>query len=247
MKKINLFSIIVTALLIATVSVVSCSKKNVREEIEGNVELNEKRTVKNISFDNLTPQQIAEYHNIAVELYLSKYGDEKHTIGEMVNAVTELMSIHHPELMNGNTIDDSDNILFPFYSEYDMDNDMLSYIVTVGLDAWVAKGVVSEYFAEGIKQLVRNKSTLEEAISWMNGYDIRVEYEEKCMDICRALLFASNSIWNEGVIDVPPTHMKCGHWAIFADAFVTLLASETGPGSVLLGGAASIAVDNVCP
>jgi len=245
MKKNVLFLLILLLLVGSSILIVSCSKESVQqhEEIETCEAVSNRKLIVSV----LSPQQIAEYHNIAVELYLNNYKGEKQSIGEIINTLSELMSIHHPELMNGTVIDNNDNILSSFYSKYAIDNDMLSHIVEKGLDNWVSQGLVSEYFAEGIKYLVRSKSTFEEAIAWMNEYEVREDHEQKCVSICKSLLCASNYLWNESEIDIPPALKKCSSWAIYADTFVTLLAWETGPGSVLLGGAASIAVNEFCP
>jgi len=47
----------------------------------------------------ITPQQIADYHNIAVELYFENDDGCKKNIYEIESSVINLMNIHYPYLM----------------------------------------------------------------------------------------------------------------------------------------------------
>jgi len=246
MKKLNLLFTLIIALLVSTVVMVSCSKKSVQEN--GRVDSTEVIVSRNQVLSDLSPEQIAEYHNIAVEFYLSKYGGERHTIGDVVNLVIELMYANYPKLMDSFVLKDEDNFLLPFYSEFCTNTDVFNKIMEVGFEAFKLNGDVSQKFFNDIKQLTLSGNSFESIMNQLLNYEVSTEYERNSLEIYKHVLIASNNLWNVdgvGVNELRP--LKCSSYVIAADALGSLAGSAFGPwGTIIVGAVYSIASNEAC-
>jgi|GEM_PF-2529970 len=197
---------------------------------------------KELQILEITPQQIADYHNIAVELYFENDDGRKKNIYEIENSVINLMNIHYPYLMKDFRAENS--FLNPFYQEYAINSDQIEWIIDNGLKTLALSKNISNTFIEDLKKLTFNKDPFEEKILYLNTYKTNNEEENIVVEIYKKVLIASNNLWNVDSTTKASEKLKCSSDVIAADAIGAVTGLFLGPvWSIIQGAIVSIAVN----
>jgi len=239
--KIFLLSIFISLVFF---SLTSCNEDDVtNSQVNSQSEL----SVLSKNSSELTSKQIAEYHNIAVELFLNNDNGHKKTVKEIENSVIELMTANYPDLMKNFEVDDNYNFIKSEYNTYSINPKRLGNIIDIGFDKLILDGKISSTFARDLKELTLNDEiSFKDKISFLDSYRINGIYESNFIDVYKEVLTASNNLWNLNGTTAQ-TKMKCSSGVIAADAVGAGLGLFGGPvWSIIQGAVVSIAVNEDC-
>jgi len=190
----------------------------------------------------ITPQQIADYHNIAVELYFKNDDGNSKNIEEIERSILNLMNIHHSDLMKDFNVENS--FLKPIYQEYSINSDQLKWIIDEGFKILALSKNISTTFTEDLKKLTLNKGSFEDKILYLNTYKSNNEDEKNIIEVYKKVLIASNNLWNVDNTTKASEKLKCSSDVIAADAIGTAVGLFGGPiWSIIQGAIVSIAVN----
>lgn len=239
--KIFLLSIFISLVFF---SLTSCNEVDVT-----NSQVNSQSELSVLSKDasELTSKQIAEYHNIAVELFLNNDNGHKKTIKEIENSVIELMTDNYPDLMRNFEVEDNYNFIKTEYNAYSINPNQLENIIDNGFDKLLLDKKISTTFAQDLKELTLNDAiSFEDKISFLDSYSANGIYESNFIDVYKEVLIASNNLWNLNATTAQ-AKMKCSSGVIAADAVGAGLGLFGGPvWSIIQGAVVSIAVNEDC-
>ena len=139
--KIFLLSIFISLIFF---SLTSCSDDDVTNyQVKSQSEL----SVLSKNSSELTSKQIAEYHNIAVELFLNNDDGHKKTIKEIENSVIKLMTDKYPDLMRNFEVDDNYNFIKSEYNAFSINPNQLENIIDNGFNKFLLDKKISKIFA----------------------------------------------------------------------------------------------------
>jgi len=190
----------------------------------------------------ITPQQIADYHNIAVELYFENDDGRKKNIHEIESSVINLMSIYYSNLMKDFKAENS--FLNPFYQEYVINSEHLEFIIDNGFKSLALSKNISNTFIEDLKKLTLDKVPFEEKVLYLNTYKTNNEDEKNIIEVYKKVLIASNNLWNVDNTTKASEKLKCSSDVIAADAIGAAVGLFGGPiWSIIQGAIVSIAVN----
>jgi len=203
----------------------------------------------------LSAQDIAKYHNIAVGLYESSKSNnkgEKLNILEIQQSVTDLMNKNYPDLMKNFTIPQKANFLNSNYvmksSEY-TDFDFNSFLID-GLNVMVSENEISQNFSTEIMNLTTSDISFSNKLGQIeklrNG-NISAD-ENNFLDVYESTLSASNEYWNTSNSNAAKAaRLNCSSQVIAADAVGAALGLFGSPlWSIIQGAVVSIAVSEDC-
>lgn len=203
----------------------------------------------------LTANDIAKYHNIAVDLFeqsKSKSKGEKLSIIDIQESVTELMKDNYPELMENYVTPTNANFLKSEYvmkSSGDTDFDFNSFL-NDGLNTMVLENKITQTFADEIMSITNSDlsfSDMQIEINVLKNNNLST-YENEFLNVYESTLSASNDYWNSSTTNGKmQAKMKCSSGAIAADAVGAGLGLFGGPvWSIIQGAVVSIAVNENC-
>lgn len=243
MKTLNIFLLSIFISLIFF-SLTSCSDDDVtNSQVKSQSEL----SVLSKNSSELTSKQIAEYHNIAVELFLNNDDGHKKTIKEIENSVIKLMTDKYPDLMRNFEVDDNYNFIKSEYNAFSINPNQLENIIDNGFNKFLLDKKISKTFAQDLKELTLNDEiSFKDKISFLDSYNATGIYESKFIDVYKEVLIASNNLWNLNGTTAK-AKMKCSSGVITADAVGAGLGLFGGPvWSIIQGVVVSIAVNEDC-
>lgn len=203
----------------------------------------------------LTANDIAKYHNIAVDLFeqsKSKSKGEKLSIIDIQESVTELMKDNYPELMENYVTPTNANFLKSEYvmkSSGDTDFDFNSFL-NDGLNTMVLENKITQTFADEIMSITNSDlsfSDMQIEINVLKNNNLST-YENEFLNVYESTLSASNDYWNSSTTNGKmQAKMKCSSGVIAADAVGAGLGLFGGPvWSIIQGAVVSIAVNEDC-
>lgn len=203
----------------------------------------------------LTANDIAKYHNIAVDLFeqsKSKSKGEKLSIIDIQESVTELMKDNYPELMENYVTPTNANFLKSEYvmkSSGDTDFDFNSFL-NDGLNTMVLENKITQTFADEIMSITNSDlsfSDMQIEINVLKNNNLST-YENEFLNVYESTLSASNDYWNSSTTNGKmQAKMKCSSGVIAADAVGAGLGLFGGPvWSIIQGAVVSIAVNENC-
>jgi len=239
--KIFLLSIFISLIFF---SLTSCSDDDVTNyQVKSQSEL----SVLSKNSSELTSKQIAEYHNIAVELFLNNDDGHKKTIKEIENSVIKLMTDKYPDLMRNFEVDDNYNFIKSEYNAFSINPNQLENIIDNGFNKFLLDKKISKTFAQDLKELTLNDEiSFKDKISFLDSYNATGIYESKFIDVYKEVLIASNNLWNLNGTSAK-AKMKCSSGVIAADAVGAGLGLFGGPvWSIIQGAVVYIAVNEDC-
>lgn len=194
----------------------------------------------------LTPKQIGDYHNIAIELYFEYDNGYRKTVKEIESSVISLLTANYPDLMEGFIVIDDYNFIKPYYDAYSINPIQLESVIDHGFNELTSNKQISSTFANDLKELTLSDISFEEKILFLNSYNSNSVDEGDFIDVYKEVFIASNNLWNQyGTI--AQTKMKCSSGVIAADAVGAGLGLFGGPlWSIIQGAVVSIAVNEDC-
>lgn len=192
---------------------------------------------------DLSPKEIAEYHERMLGLYFEDYNPEI-TVEEKQEKTLSLMKENYPELMEGFRIPEEYNFLKIAYSDTFIDEGKLEEFMQIGFERLMRANEISEELSSNLKNLTWAKGTLEAKLNCLREFQERAknDNERQIIDVDREVLISSNSFWKER--EGQEARLKDDSTVIAADAVGAALGLFGGPlWSIIQGAVVSIAVN----
>ncbi|MGY0393288.1 hypothetical protein ACW5R3_12110 [Bizionia sp. KMM 8389] len=235
------FSILNFILLLFITSLTSCSKDEISETSSldsSNLE------VKQPYSKGLDAKQIGEYHNIAVNLYLSNGNGDKKTVKEIEQSVIQLMTDNYPNLMSEFEISQDYNFLIDAYNDTSINQQRLEQIIDKAFSKISTNKSVSTEFSDFIKNLTLEQNSIQDKLKQINAYKTKSSDELELLNTYKEVLIASNELWSNRSSGMK---ISCSSGVIAADAVGAATGLFGGPlWSIVQGAVVSIAVNEDC-
>ncbi|WP_188438838.1 hypothetical protein [Planktosalinus lacus] len=222
-------------------SLTSCSKDDLSKTSSidnSNIEVKQ-------SFNKeLDAQQIGEYHNIAVNLYLNYGNGDKKTVKEIEQSVINLMTENYPSLMSGFEITKDYNFLTAAYNDTSINQQRLEQIINSAFLQISANKNITTEFSNFIKNLTLEDDSISNKLKRIDSYSIQSSDESELLNTYREVLIASNELWSNRSSGMK---ISCSSGVIAADAVGAATGLFGGPlWSIIQGAVVSIAVNEDC-